>query len=82
MLLASSTVRESILIAAQLKLPRSMSYQQKVERVDEILRELVGDCCREAGPCPLLFHPRTGMSYSWLLLHAGAGGLPAHADWR
>lgn len=49
-LLASSTVRESIMIAAQLKLPRTMSHRDKVERVDEVLRELVGGSCRAASP--------------------------------
>jgi hypothetical protein len=40
-LLASSTVRESIMIAALLKLPRGMAYVEKVERVEAILKELV-----------------------------------------
>jgi hypothetical protein len=58
-LLASSTVRESIMIAALLKLPRSMAHAEKVQRVDDILRELVSPrwrctrrfpahfCCRQ-----------------------------------
>ncbi|EFN53222.1 hypothetical protein CHLNCDRAFT_137099 [Chlorella variabilis] len=45
-LLASSTVRESIMIAAQLKLPRTMSHRDKVERVDEVLRELELEGCQ------------------------------------
>ena len=40
-LLASSTVRESIMIAALLKLSRGMAYAEKVERVEAILKELV-----------------------------------------
>jgi hypothetical protein len=40
-LLASSTVRECITVAALLKLPRTLPYNEKIARVDAILRELV-----------------------------------------
>lgn len=40
-LLASSTVRESLMISAQLKLPRSMSSREKMSRVENIIQELV-----------------------------------------
>lgn len=40
-LLATATVREAITTSALLKLPPSMSKQQKIERVDTVLKELV-----------------------------------------
>jgi ABC-type multidrug transport system ATPase subunit len=40
-LVSSATVRESILTAAMLKLPRSMKKQDKLARVDAIIEELV-----------------------------------------
>lgn len=47
-LLASSTVREALLIAALLKLPRSMPTAEKVAQVDAVLADLVG-CVLPAG---------------------------------
>ena len=41
-LLASSTVRESLTISALLKLPRTLSYADKMARVDAIVSDLVG----------------------------------------
>lgn len=40
------TVRECIQFAAMLKLPRSMSRQEKEERVDEILKILGLEGCQ------------------------------------
>ena len=39
-LLSSATVRESLMLAALLKLPRSMRRADKVARVDAVLKEL------------------------------------------
>lgn len=45
-LLASSTVRESLMISAQLKLPRSMSSREKMSRVENIIQELDLEGCQ------------------------------------
>ncbi|KAL4859144.1 ABC transporter G family member 9 [Chlorella vulgaris] len=45
-LLASSTVRECITVAALLKLPRTLPYNEKIARVDAILRELELEGCQ------------------------------------
>lgn len=39
-LLSSATVRESLLTSAFLKLPRSISRKEKIQKVDQILKEL------------------------------------------
>lgn len=44
-LLATATVREAITTSALLKLPPSMSKQEKLQRVDNVLRELVCVVC-------------------------------------
>lgn len=45
-LLSSATVRESLLTSAFLKLPRSISKKNKVEKVDQILKELGLTSCQ------------------------------------
>ena len=45
-LLSSATVRETLMTAALLKLPRGMAYSEKVARVDGIIAELVSCRCR------------------------------------
>jgi len=44
-LLSSATVRESIATSALLKLPQSMSKQEKLKRVEDIVRELGLESC-------------------------------------
>ena len=48
-LLSSATVRETLMTAALLKLPRKMPYADKVARVDTIITELVGGRVKRAG---------------------------------
>lgn len=57
-LLASSTVRESIMFSALLKLPRTLAYADKKARVDRILSELVSPPPARP-PGRLLAHLRT-----------------------
>ena len=40
------TVRENIMFSAQLRLPRKMSYDEKVYKVNKLIEELgLDDCC-------------------------------------
>lgn len=93
-LVSSATVRESILTAALLKLPRSMRKQDKLARVDAIIDELVraiGERLRVHTEQPTAAGPSTRLgrhaTKGRRLTHvpsgpAGADRVPAHDGWR
>lgn len=55
-LLSSSTVREAITLSALLKLPHTMTQEQKLACVDETLAELVRGLLVAGGVCASALH--------------------------
>ena len=45
------SVRESIMFSAQLRLPTSVSYQEKENKVNQVISELDLESCSESRVC-------------------------------